>query len=201
ANTAIGESALGSNTTGAGNVALGAAAGFNATTGTNNIYIGNEIGGTAGESNACYIGSIFNQLSSEGTQVFVNTNGKLGTTPSSRRFKDDIKPMDDASDAILALKPVTFHYKQDPQAIPQFGLVAEDVEVINPDLVIRDKDGKANSVRYEAVNAMLLNEFLKEHKKVERLEATGAVLVEKPEQEGPQVKRTAPAARAAAENR
>jgi|SRR5882724_665853 len=164
ANTAVGESALGSNTTGAGNVALGAAAGFAATTGTNNIYIGNLIEGVAGESNACYIGSIFNQLASGGTQVFVNMNGKLGTTPSSRRFKDDIRPMDDASDAILALKPVTFHYKEDTQAIPQFGLVAEDVEAIYPDLVIRDKEGKANSVRYEAINAMLLNEFLKEHK-------------------------------------
>jgi hypothetical protein len=96
--------------------------------------------------------------------VFVNANGKLGTTPSSRRFKDDIRPMDDASDAILALKPVTFHYKKDPDAIPQFGLVAEDVEAIDPDLVVRDKEGQANSVRYEAVNAMLLNEFLKEHK-------------------------------------
>jgi hypothetical protein len=96
--------------------------------------------------------------------VFVNTDGKLGTTPSSRRFKDEIKPMDNASDAILALKPVTFHYKKDPKAIPQFGLVAEEVEVVNPDLVVRDKEGKANSVRYEAVNAMLLNEFLKEHK-------------------------------------
>ena len=201
ANTAIGESALGSNTTGAGNVALGAAAGFNATTGTNNIYIGNEVEGVAGESNACYIGSIFNQLASGGTQVFVNTNGKLGTTPSSRRFKDDIKPMNDASDAILGLQPVTFHYKQDPQAIPQFGLVAEDVEVINPDLVIRDKDGKANSVRYEAVNAMLLNEFLKEHKKVERLEATVAALAEKLEQVSAHLEMNAPAARVAAENR
>ena len=201
ANTAIGEGALGSNTTGAGNVALGAAAGFNATTGTNNIYIGNEIEGVAGESNACYIGSIFNQLASGGTQVFVNTNGKLGTTPSSRRFKEDIKPMDDASDAILGLKPVTFHYKQDPQAIPQFGLVAEDVEVINPDLVIRDKDGKANSVRYEAVNAMLLNEFLKEHKKVERLEATIAALAEKLEQVNAQVEMNVPAMRVAVEKR
>ena len=164
ANTAIGEGALGSNTTGAGNVALGAAAGFAATTGVNNIYIGYTVEGVAGESNACYIGSIFNQLASGGTQVFVNTNGKLGTTPSSRRFKDDIRPMDDASDAILALKPVTFHYKKDPNAIPQFGLVAEDVEAIDPDLVVRDKEGQANSVRYEAVNAMLLNEFLKEHK-------------------------------------
>jgi len=174
ANTAIGESALGSNTTGAGNVALGAAAGFNATTGTNNIYIGNEVEGVAGESNACYIGSIFNQLASGGTQVFVNSDGKLGTTPSSRRFKDDIKPMEDSSEAILALKPVTFHYKKDPQAIPQFGLVAEDVAAVNRNLVFCDKEGQINSVRYEAINAMLLNEFLKEHRKVQELEATVA---------------------------
>ena len=178
ANTAIGEGALGSNTTGAGNVALGAAAGFAATTGVNNIYIGYTVEGVAGESNACYIGSIFNQLASGGTQVFVNTNGKLGTTPSSRRFKDDIRPMDDASDAILALKPVTFHYKKDPNAIPQFGLVAEDVEAIDPDLVVRDKEGQANSVRYEAVNAMLLNEFLKEHRKCEEQQKTIAELTD-----------------------
>ena len=138
------------------------------TTGSNNVYIGAGMEGVAGESNACYIASIFNQLASGGTQVFVNANGKLGTTPSSRRFKDDIRPMNDASDAIFALKPVTFHYKKDPNAIPQFGLVAEDVEAVDPDLVVRDKEGKANSVRYEAVNAMLLNEFLKEHRKCRR---------------------------------
>jgi uncharacterized coiled-coil protein SlyX len=98
--------------------------------------------------------------------VFVNSDGKLGTTNSSRRFKDDIKPMDKASNVILALNPVTFHYKKefDPKGIPQFGLVAEDVEKIDPDLVIRDKDGKLSTVRYDAINAMLLNEFLKEHK-------------------------------------
>jgi hypothetical protein len=145
---------------------LGAGAGLHATTGSNNVYIG-AMQGVAGESNACYIASIYNQLSSNGTQVFVNSNGKLGTTPSSRRFKDNIKPMADASDAILALNPVTFHYKKDPNAIPQFGLVAEDVEAVNPDLVVRDEEGQANSVRYEAVNAMLLNEFLKEHRKVQ----------------------------------
>jgi hypothetical protein len=200
ANTAIGEGALGSNTTGAGNVALGAAAGFAATTGTNNIYIGNEIEGVAGESNACYIGSIFNQLASGGTQVFVSTNGKLGTTPSSRRFKDDIRPMDHASDAILALKPVTFHYKKDPNTIPQFGLVAEDVEAIDPDLVVRDKEGQANSVRYEAVNAMLLNEFLKEHRRVEKLEATVAALAAQLNKVAAQVEIKQPATRVAIEN-
>ena len=91
---------------------------------------------------------------------------------SSARFKQNIKPMDKASEAILALKPVTFHYKHelDPEGISQFGLVAEQVEKVNPDLVVRDAEGKVNTVRYEAVNAMLLNEFLKEHKKVEELE-------------------------------
>jgi hypothetical protein len=103
--------------------------------------------------------------------VFVNSDGKLGTTVSSRRLKDDIKPMDKTSEAILALKPVTFRYKKDcdPTGIAQFGLVAEDVEKVNPDLVVRDKDGKPYSVRYDQVNAMLLNEFLKEHRKVEEL--------------------------------
>ena len=111
----------------------------------NNIYIGYAVEGVAGESNACYIGSIFNQLASGGTQVFVNTNGKLGTSLSSRRFKDDIRAMDDASEAILALKPVTFHYKKVANGIPQFGLVAEDVEAIDPDLVVRDKEGKSTA--------------------------------------------------------
>jgi CRISPR/Cas system CSM-associated protein Csm2 small subunit len=104
-----------------------------------------------------------------GVAVIVDGNGHLGTTTSSARFKEAIKPMDKASEAILALKPVTFHYKHDldPEGIPQFGLVAEQVEKVNPDLVARDADGKAYTVRYEAVNAMLLNEFLKEHRKVE----------------------------------
>jgi trimeric autotransporter adhesin len=108
-----------------------------------------------------------------GTPVFINANGQLGTVTSSARFKDDIKPMDKASEAILALKPVTFRYKKevDADCAPQFGLVAEDVEKINPDLVLRDSEGKIYSVRYEAVNAMLLNEFLKEHRKVQELEA------------------------------
>ena len=100
--------------------------------------------------------------------------GKLGTTTSSRRFKEDIKPMNSASETLFALKPVTFRYKKeiDPQGIPQFGLIAEDVEKVNPDLVVRDKDGKVNTVRYEQINAMLLNEFLKEHKRVKEQEVT-----------------------------
>src|SRR5215472_10544962 len=99
----------------------------------------------------------------------INGNGRLGTAPSSARYKDEIKPMDAASEVILALKPVTFRYKKevDAERTPQFGLVAEQVEKVNPDLVARDPDGKVFTVRYEAVNAMLLNEFLKEHRKVE----------------------------------
>ena len=107
-----------------------------------------------------------------GSQVLVNSTGKLGVAVSSARFKEAINPMDKASEAILALKPVTFRYKEDidPDGIPQFGLVAEEVEKINPDLVVRGEDGKVMTVRYEAVNAMLLNEFLKEHGKVEAQE-------------------------------
>jgi Chaperone of endosialidase len=109
-----------------------------------------------------------------GLDVVVGTNGQLGTITSSARFKEAIKPMDKASEAILALKPVTFHYKKelDPDGVPQFGLVAEQVEKVSPDLVARDADGKVYTVRYEAVNAMLLNEFLKEHRKVEEQGAT-----------------------------
>src|SRR5438128_5607739 len=108
----------------------------------------------------------------------IDGNGRLGTVPSSARFKDNIQPMDKASEAILALKPVIFRYKKelDPEGIAQFGLVAEEVEKVNPDLVARDADGKIYTVRYEAVNAMLLNEFLKAHRKVEEQGATIAEL-------------------------
>ncbi len=104
-----------------------------------------------------------------GTSVVVNAAGRLGTVASSQRFKDDLKPMDKASEAILAVKPVTFRYNKelDPDGTPQFGLVAEEVEKVNPDLVVRDEEGKVYTVRYEAVNAMLLNEFLKEHRTVQ----------------------------------
>src|SRR5438046_7144419 len=102
----------------------------------------------------------------------IDSTVKIGTVVSSARFKTTIKPMDKASESILALQPVTFRYKEeiDPDGIPQFGLVAEEVEKVNPDLVVRDEDGKVSTVRYEAVNAMLLNEFLKEHRKVQELE-------------------------------
>jgi hypothetical protein len=108
--------------------------------------------------------------------VLIDSAGQLGTMSSSRRFKEEIKPMDQTSEAILALKPVTFNYKSDKRDIPQFGLVAEEVAKVNPDLVVRDKNGEIYTVRYEAVNAMLLNEFLKEHRKVQEQEATIAQL-------------------------
>jgi Chaperone of endosialidase len=123
-----------------------------------------------GKTTAAYIRGISGAIVASGTTVIVGTDGHLGTVVSSERFKDEIEPMDKASEAILALKPVTFRYKRDldPDGIPQFGLIAEQVEKVNPHLVARDADGKVYTVRYEAVNAMLLNEFLKEHKKVER---------------------------------
>jgi Chaperone of endosialidase len=174
-NTAVGRLALYNNFSGLNNTALGDSAGINVTTANDVICIGGNIGGE-NVDNTCYIGNIFGVTSAGAAAVYVNSLGKLGTVVSSRRFKERIKPMDKASEAILALKPVTFHYKKDidPQSVPQFGLVAEDVEKVNPDLVVRDGEGKVNTVRYEAVNAMLLNEFLKEHRKVEKLEATVA---------------------------
>ena len=173
-NTAVGYATLFGNTSGDANIAIGDRTGYQQTTGSNNIYVGYDIEGTPGENNSCYIGSIFGQTSSGGTPVYVNLMGKLGTTTSSRRFKEDIKPMNSASETLFALKPVTFRYKKeiDPQGIPQFGLIAEDVAEVNPQLVVRDKEGKVNTVRYEQINAMLLNEFLKEHKRVEEQQVT-----------------------------
>ena len=177
-NTANGLNALLNNTTGNNNTAVGRSAGAQQTTGSNNVYIGANIGGTAGESDTCYITSIFGQTSSGGIPVLINANHKVGTTTSSKRFKEDIKAMGPVSEALFSLKPVTFRYKKeiDPAGISQWGLVAEDVEKVNPDLVVRDKEGKPYSVRYDQVNAMLLNEFLKEHKKVEEQADTIAEL-------------------------
>ena len=182
-NTADGWKALHENTTGSFNIAIGENTLFNNTTGSNNTGVGVDAGssvttannviciGTAGANvdNSCYVGNIFGAASPGGLAVLVNSDGKLGTSVSSRRFKDDIRPMDKTSEAILALKPVAFRYKKefDPTGISQFGLVAEDVEKTNPDLVVRDKKGKPYSVRYDQVNAMLLNEFLKENQKVQ----------------------------------
>jgi len=181
-NTAVGFDALFNNTTGSSNIALGLGAGGNLTTGSNNIDIGNA--GVAGESNKIRIGKVGTHNAAfvagisgsaiSGTAVVVNGNGRLGVAASSKRFKDEIKAMDNASEAILVLKPVTFRYKPDidPEGTSQFGLVAEEVEKVNPALVTRDANGKVFTVRYEAVNAMLLNEFLKEHRKVQEQDAT-----------------------------
>lgn len=195
-NTAIGSSALQFNTvgsyniaqgylagqfitTGSNNIAMGYEAAFNVITGNNNIEIGNQ--GTANDDSTIYIGTqgvqtntliagIFGATAISGVPVYVNSTGQLGTLTSSGRFKTDIKSMDSASEEVFSLHPVTFRYKSeiDPQGIPQFGLVAEDVEKVDPSLVIRDGKHQIYTVRYEAVNAMLLNEFLKEHHRVEQ---------------------------------
>jgi Chaperone of endosialidase len=177
-NTANGHAALLSNTTGQYNTALGAHAGDAQRTGSGNVYIGYGMSGVDGESNACYIRSIFGQASSGGVPVLINSSNKLGTMTSSKRFKENIKQMDTASDRLFGLKPVTFRYRKeiDPAGTPQFGLVAEEVEKVEPDLVVHDNDGKAYAVRYDAVNAMLLNEFLKEHRTVEELKKEVAAL-------------------------
>src|SRR5262245_45938598 len=164
--------------TGSNNVGLGVNAGVNLTTGNFNIDIGapGVAGesrririGTAGTQNATFIVGIRGSTVPSGVGVIVGPNHQLGPVQSSKRFKEAIKPMDKASEAILALKPVIFRYKKelDPDKIPQFGLIAEEVEKVNPELVARDEEGKIMSVRYEAVNAMLLNEFLKEHRTVQ----------------------------------
>src|SRR5437588_1565479 len=171
------------NAKGSNNIGIGSNAGANLSNGSNNIDIGNL--GVAGESNKIrigkqgtqkntYIAGIYGATVANGVAVRIDSAGHLGTLTSSARFKEAMKPMDKASEAILALKPVTFRYKEelDPDKTTQFGLVAEEVEKVNPDLVVRGEDGKVMTVRYEAVNAMLLNEFLKEHRKVEEQQAT-----------------------------
>jgi hypothetical protein len=177
-NTANGASAL-FNNTGSNNTAVGVGAGSSLTTGDNNIEIGNS--GVDGESDTIRIGSEFQTRTfiaairgvttgiADAVNVVIDSNGQLGTMNSSRRFKGKIKPMESASESVLALKPVTFHYKNDTTQTPQFGLIAEEVAEVNPDLVVRDNKGEIYTVRYEAVNAMLLNEFLKEHCAVEEL--------------------------------
>jgi hypothetical protein len=169
-NTALGYSALSVNTTGANNIALGVFAGTGVTTANNVIAIG-----TAGENvaSSCFIGNIRGKttVNNNAIPVLIDSAGQLGTTSSSRRFKDEIKPMGKASEAILALKPVTFHYKSDNTNRQEFGLIAEQVAEISPDLVVRDENGEIYTVRYDAVDAMLLNEFLKEHRKVQEQQA------------------------------
>jgi hypothetical protein len=185
-NIAVGTQAGENLTTGIGNVALGYNAGSNLTTGDYNIDIGNY--GTAGDDRTIRIGDQGTQTAAyiagisgttvTGTAIVVNGSGQLGVAPSSARFKEAIKSMDNASEALFSLKPVTFRYKKniDPKSTAQFGLVAEDVEKVNTDLVVRDAEGKVYTVRYDAVNAMLLNEFLKEHRTVQELKKEVAAL-------------------------
>ena len=174
-NTAVGHNALYANSIGSNNIALGFQAG-QAVTGSSNIDIGNtgfssdanfiRIG--SGQSQA-YIAGIAGTTVASGVAVYVNPSGQLGVLTSSAKFKQDIKPMNDASDVLLSLHPVTFKYRPafDVQGIPQFGLIAEEVEKVDADLVAHDDHGGIFTVRYEAVNAMLLNEFLKQHRQVE----------------------------------
>ena len=204
ANTAVGAQALSGNTTGSQNTAVGAVALGSNTTGRNNIAIGFETGsavsiadnvicigaGVIGDNvdDSCFIGNIATSTSPNGIAVLINSSGRLGTTTSSARFKDEIQPMDKASEALFALRPVAFRYKKDidPAGTPQFGLVAEDVDKVNPNLIVRDKEGKPYSVRYDQVNAMLLNEFLKEHKafveQQRKLEQQGATIARQQKQ-------------------
>jgi hypothetical protein len=172
ANTAIGQ-ALNNNTTGSFNVAVGIDAGLNVITADNVTCIGAEVLGD-NVSETTWIGNIYGVTTQSGTTapVIVSDTGQLGTLVSSERFKKDIASMETASEAILSLRPVTFHYKSDSKGTPQFGLIAEEVAKVNPALVLPDKKGKPYSVRYDQVNAMLLNEFLKEHRKVAEQEAT-----------------------------
>jgi hypothetical protein len=185
ANTAIGFGTLISNTTGNDNTALGFEAGSGVTTANNVIAIG-----TAGAnvSNSCFIGRIrdVTTANADAIPVMIDSAGQLGTASSARRFKNEIKPMDQSSEAILGLRPVTFQYKSDSTGTPQFGLIAEEVAEINPDLVVRDENGEIYTVRYDAVNAMLLNEFLKEHRTVQELKSNAtrqeAIIAEQQEQ-------------------
>ena len=194
-NIGLGVDALANNASGSTNIGLGVAAGFKLANGGNNIYIGN-FGVSAAESNtirigyvvgdtvdgvtvqphtATFIAGIHGATTSDAGStlpVYVDMNGNLGTAASSERFKKDIGPMAKSSEAVLALRPVTFHYKNDSKGIPQFGLVAEEVAKVSPDLVVHDAKGQIYTVRYDAVNAMLLNEFLKEHRTVQELKST-----------------------------
>src|SRR5438034_2586420 len=176
-NTAIGEVALVNNTTGSGNTVLGQGAGANLSTGGGNVYIGDLVPAFAGdETNTTRIRNIGLTPIVGGLQVMIeafgpNGDGKLGVGVSSRRYKEDIKPMDKASERLFTLKPVTFRAKgnMDPGNVKHYGLIAEDVAAVDPDLVVYNPDGKPETLRFDSINAMLLNEFLKEHRKVETL--------------------------------
>jgi trimeric autotransporter adhesin len=171
-NDGFGWHALYNNVHGSSNTAMGQEAGLDIT-GSGNIDIGAGVGGVAGESNITRIRNISTTALNTGTMVLVDSNGKLGHVVSSRRYKEEIKPMDNASEALFALKPVTFRYKGDidPAHVKMFGLIAEEVAEVNPDLVVRNAKGEVETIRFDSVNAMLLNELLKEQRKVQGMEA------------------------------
>jgi Chaperone of endosialidase len=171
-NSGFGWHALYNNLTGGNNTAIGYAAGSNIT-GSGNVDIGAGVGGFANESNTTRIRNI-NTTQLTGQMVVVDANGKLGYVASSRRYKEDIEPMDNASEALFSLKPVTFRYKGDidPDHVKMFGLIAEEVAEVNPDLVVRNAKGEVDSIRFDSINAMLLNEFLKQHRKVQGIEVS-----------------------------
>jgi len=178
-NTAIGDDALRSNVDGSGNIAIGDEAGTGLNPSVSNcIAIGAPGDGPFADlDSTCFIGSIYGEaVSDPGTQtaVFVDQYNVVGIFNSSRRFKHDIKPMDKASETLHRLKPVTFKFNSDWKGTTQYGLIAEEVAEVDPQLVVRGKDGEVQTVHYEHINNMLLNEFLKEHKKVQELTATVA---------------------------
>jgi hypothetical protein len=170
-NTAVGNEAGTAVTTGSFNVYLGDNAGsnFNHANESNTIRIGSDTGFGGIDPTRCFIHGIFGVVPPAGSHfVLVAPSGQFSDfSASSRRFKKDIAPIDKISEGVLALKPVTFHYKNDNTNEPEFGLVAEDVVEVNPDWITRDREGEIFGVRYEVIPILLLNEFLKEHKKVE----------------------------------
>jgi hypothetical protein len=186
-NTAFGRSALGQNTTGSNNVALGFTAGFSATTGSFNIYLGSNVSGVAGESNTMYLGKVGTQtktfiagvrgittINPDAIQVLIDSAGQLGTISSSRRFKEDIRDLGDASARLLQLRPVTFRYTQPfaGGAKPiQYGLIAEEVAEVFPDLVVTSADGQVETVQYHKLDAMFINELQRLYREVQALKA------------------------------
>jgi trimeric autotransporter adhesin len=205
-NTAIGHSALLGNT-GSSNTAMGVLAGANLSTGSGNVCIGEDVRGTAGQSNTTRIRNIGSTPIIDGTTVVIGSTGGvgdgiLGYPASSRRYKEEIKPMDRASETLFALKPVTFRARGniDAARIKHYGLIAEEVATVDRDLVVYNPEGKPETLRFDSISAMLLNEFLKEHRKVEKLEAIVADLAAELRQVKTQVQMSTPAMRVAAEN-
>jgi len=168
-NTAVGVNALLANTSGGANIALGYGAGTSVTTGSFNVYIGTNIGGVADEIGHTYISNIASTQQNFSPVTVDLATGLLGHEFSSQRYKEEIKPMEKASEALFALKPVTYRYKQeiDKSRALDYGLIAEEVAKVDPKLAVRDGKGQIEGIRYNAINVMLLNEFLKEHKRVE----------------------------------